>query len=237
MVSRLDFEQRYGIKMMSAYGLTDYCLGAAYNTRSRRDKLGSAGLPRRGVTLRIVDDDDIELPNGTPGEIVMRSDHPWGASLGYYKQPEATAASRRNLVPYRRSRLDRRRRLCLVHRPDQGRDPAPRREHLGLEVEEVIRTHPAVAEAAVYPVRADGGEDEVAVSLVLRAGVPYSPEALIGHCNRNLAYFMVPRFVEVVSAMPMTLSMKVEKYKLRAAAEANLAAFWDRERAGIRLDR
>ena len=234
------FEQRFGMTIMSAFGLTDYCLGAAYNTRSRRDKLGSCGLPRTGIDIRIVDEDDFDVPAGTPGEIVMRNNNPWGASLGYYKQPEATIQSRRNLWFHTGDRgwIDE---DGYVWYTDRIKDAIRRRgENISaFEVEEVIRTHPAVADVAVYPVRADTSEDEVAATITLRAGAgaQFSYESLLAHCNRNLAYFMVPRYVDIAQEMPSTLSQKIEKYKLRQRAEANLSALWDRERAGIAVNR
>lgn len=233
-----DFEARYGIRIMSAYALTDYCLGAAYNTRSDRAKLGSSGTIRANVDLRIVDEDDLPVPPGVSGEIVMRHRVPWAASLGYYKAPEATLASRRNLWFHTGDRgwIDE---DGYVWFRDRIKDSMRRRgENISaFEVEEVIRSHPAVVEVAAYPVRAETSEDEVAVSVIVRPGVQWSPEDLIAHCSRNLAYFMVPRYVQVIDAMPTTLSQKVEKYKLRANAEKNLGALWDRERAGIRVDR
>jgi crotonobetaine/carnitine-CoA ligase len=233
------FEERFGMQIMSAFGLTDYCLGSAYNTQSRRDKLGSCGLPRTGVEVRIVDADDFDMPAGTPGEIVLRNHNLWGASLGYYKQPEATVASRRNLWFHTGDRgwIDE---DGYVWYTDRIKDAIRRRgENISaFEVEEVIRTHPCVADVAVYPVRADS-EDEVAATITLRPGTQdaFSHESLLEHCNRNLAYFMVPRYIEVADDMPATLSQKIEKYKLRQRAEANLGAFWDRERAGVQVAR
>ncbi len=234
------FEQRFGMTIMSAYGLTDYCLGSAYNTKSRRDKLGSCGQPRAGIDIRIVDEHDFDVPPGEPGEIVLRNNNPWGASLGYYKQPEATAASRRNLWFHTgdRGRMDADGYLWYT---DRIKDAIRRRgENISaFEVEEVIRTHPAVADVAVYPVRAETSEDEVAVTITLRPGAEekFSYQSLIEYCNQNLAYFMVPRYVQIAREMPMTLSQKIEKYKLRREAEANLSALWDRERAGIAIER
>jgi crotonobetaine/carnitine-CoA ligase len=226
--------------IMSAFGLTDYCLGSAYNTKSRRDKLGSCGLPRTGVQVRIVDEDDFDVPAGTPGEILLRNDNPWGASLGYYKQPEATLQSRRNLWFHTGDRgwIDA---DGYVWYTDRIKDAIRRRgENISaFEVEEVIRTHPHVADVAVYPVRAETSEDEVAATITLRPGAAadFSYDDLLAHCNRNLAYFMVPRYLEVAQDMPATLSQKIEKYKLRQRAEANLSALWDRERAGVAVTR
>ena len=233
-----EFEQRFGMPIMSAFGLTDYCLGAAYNTKSRRDKLGSCGLPRTGVDVRIVDEHDFDVPAGTPGEIVLRNNNLWGASLGYYKQPDATVASRRNLWFHTGDRgwIDE---DGYVWYTDRIKDAIRRRgENISaFEVEEVIRTHPAVGDVAVYPVRAETSEDEVACTITLRPGADYSPESLLQHCSTNLAYFMVPRYVQVVDDMPRTLSEKIEKYKLRKEAEADLGKLWDREKAGIQVKR
>jgi crotonobetaine/carnitine-CoA ligase len=234
------FEERFGMTIMSAFGLTDYCLGAAYNTKSRRDKLGSCGLPRAGIDLRVVDENDFDMAPGEPGEIVMRNNNPWGASLGYYKQPEATSASRRNLWFHTgdRGSIDA---DGYVWYTDRIKDAIRRRgENISaFEVEEVIRTYPAVSDVAVYPVHAETSEDEVAVTITLKPGESenFSYESLIKYCSHNLAYFMVPRYVQVAKEMPMTLSQKVEKYKLRREAESDLSALWDRERAGITITR
>ena len=234
------FEERFGMTIMSAFGLTDYCLGSAYNTKSRRDKLGSCGLPRTGIDIRIVDENDVDMAPGEPGEIVLRNNNAWGASLGYYKQPEATVASRRNLWFHTgdRGSIDADGYLWYT---DRIKDAIRRRgENISaFEVEEVIRTHPAVADVAVYPVRAETSEDEVAVTITLRSdvGTNFSYDSLIEYCSHNLAYFMVPRYVQIVKEMPMTLSQKIEKYKLRRQAEADLSALWDRERAGVTVER
>ena len=234
------FEERFGMTIMSAFGLTDYCLGAAYNTKSRRDKLGSCGLPRAGIDLRVVDENDFDMAPGEPGEIVMRNNNPWGASLGYYKQPEATSASRRNLWFHTgdRGSIDA---DGYVWYTDRIKDAIRRRgENISaFEVEEVIRTYPAVSDVAVYPVHAETSEDEVAVTITLKPGesANFSYESLIKYCSHNLAYFMVPRYVQVAKEMPMTLSQKIEKYKLRREAESDLSALWDRERAGITIAR
>ncbi len=235
-----ELEKRFGMSIMSAFGLTDYCLGSAYNTRSRRDKLGSCGLPRTGVQLRIVDVDDFDVPAGIPGEILLRNNNPWGASLGYYKMPEATIASRRNLWFHTGDRgwIDE---DGYVWYTDRIKDAIRRRgENISaFEVEEVMRTYPAIADVAVYPVRAETSEDEVAATVILRPGseASFSYEALLEHCNHNLAYFMVPRYIHVVDDMPKTLTQKIEKYKLRMQAESDLSRLWDRDRAGVKVMR
>lgn len=234
----LQFEERFGVRIFSAYALTDFGMGTNYNARSRRDKLGSVGLPRLNVELRVVDEYDQDVPAGTPGEIILRHKMPWCSTLGYYKAPEATLASRRNMWFHTGDRgvIDA---DGYVWFTDRLKDAIRRRgENISAyEVEEAIRSHPEVEDVAVYPVKADSSEDEVAASVIIKAGATLDEEGLVRHCNRNLAYFMVPRYVAFVTEFPRTVNSKIEKHKLRATAEADLSAIWDRERAGIVVTR
>jgi len=234
----LAFQERFGVTIMSAYGLTDYCMATAYSALHSRDKLGSCGLARNGVHVRIADENDLPLPPGTPGEIQIRSDNPWGAAIGYYKMPEASLAARRNMWFHTGDRgyLDA---DGFLYYKDRIKDAIRRRgENISaFEVESAVLSHPAVQVAAAYPVTADSTEDEVAVSVVLRPSLSLSEAELIEHCRKNLAYFMVPRYVEFVDALPMTLSQKVEKYRLKARAQDRLREMWDRVAAGIVLER
>lgn len=68
-------------------------------------------------------------------------------------------------------------------------------------------------------------------------GHSLTEEELIRYCADNMAYFMVPRFIEFVSALPKTMTEKVEKYKLKQDAQERLNQIWDREAAGIIVNR
>lgn len=232
------FQDRFGVTIMSAYGLTDYCMATAYSALHPREKLGSCGTARMGIQLRIADENDLELPPGVPGEILIRSDNPWGAAVGYYKMSEASLAARRNMWFHTGDRgyLDA---DGYLYFGDRIKDAIRRRgENISaFEVESALLSHPAVDSAAAYAVKADSTEDEVAVSVILRPGTTLTEPELIDHCRKNLAYFMVPRYVEFVDVFPMTLSQKVEKYRLRARAQERLEQMWDRVAAGIVLER
>ena len=234
----LQFEERFGVRILSAYALTDFGMGTYYNAKSRRDKLGSVGLPRANVQLRVVDDDDLDMPPGKAGEIILRHELPWCSTLGYYNAPAATLASRRNLWFHTGDRgvLDE---DGYVWFTDRLKDSIRRRgENISAyEVEEAIRSHNEVEDVAVYPVKAESSEDEVAVSVILKPGATLNEEGLVRHCNRNLAYFMVPRYVSIVTEFPRTPNSKIEKHKLRSGAEADLTVLWDRELAGIVVTR
>ncbi len=83
------------------------------------------------------------------------------------------------------------------------------------EVEQVLLAHPAVAQAAAFPVRSELAEDEVMAAIVLRAGETVAALELIDYCAPRMPYFAVPRYLEFVEALPVTENGKVQKFKLR----------------------
>ena len=101
----------------------------------------------------------------------------------------------------------------------------------------LIAKHPQVLEVAAVAVTSEMSEDEVMVYIVPKPGARPKHEEIIRFCNDNMAYFMVPRFVEFIDALPKTASEKIEKYKLKAWAEERRSQLWDREAAGISLRR
>jgi crotonobetaine/carnitine-CoA ligase len=233
-----DFEKRFGLKFTSLYALTDVCIVTITRENDPPEKWGSAGRPCDGIQVRIIDDDDIEVPPGKAGEIVVRSDDPWVLAQGYYNMPEKTLAAWRNLWFHTGDSgyMDEDGYLYFV---DRKKDAIRRRgENISsFEVEQIILKHSAVREVAAFPVASEHSEDEVMVSVVLREGRTLTPKDLVEFCQQNMSYFMVPRYVEFVDELPKTTTEKVEKYKLRESAEARQASLWDREAAGIKITR
>ena len=231
------FEERFGVRLTSVYALSDYGMGTLLGPEHPADKKRSAGLPAPNVEVVILDDEDLPVAAGTPGEICLRARDPWTTSQGYWKMPEATVAARRNLWFHTGDRgyLDGDGYLFFV---DRKKDAIRRRgENISSwEIEQVLQAHPDVAEVAAFPVRAES-EDEVMVTIVRRPDNALDEAAVVAYCQQHMAYYMVPRYVEFAPALPRTLTEKVEKYKLRAAAEAHMHDVWDRERAGIQVTR
>jgi carnitine-CoA ligase len=87
----------------------------------------------------------------------------------------------------------------------------------------------------VVPVPSELGEDEVLACVVLREGASLDPADLIRHCEPRLAYFAIPRYIELLDALPLTENGKVLKFVLRERGLTDAA--WDREAAGYTLQR
>lgn len=233
-----EFEKRFGLKVMSNYGLSDFGMATAFVPGAPASKLGSIGKARRNVELRVVDDDDFPCAPNVVGELVIRSQDPWRAATGYYKMPEATLAAHRNQWFHTgdRVRCDEDGYFWFV---DRKKDCIRRRgENISaFEVEQVIMLHPAVAHAAVFPVRTPDNDEEVGASVVLREGHTLAQADLVAHCATNMSYFMVPRYIELLAELPTTVNQKVEKFRLKQLMEVGLDKVWDREKAGIVLKR
>jgi crotonobetaine/carnitine-CoA ligase len=232
------FEKRYGLRITSLYSLSDFGMASMYGPDAPREKWRSAGRVIPEMAVAILDDDDVPVPPGQIGQICMRPNEPWFNRQGYYNMAEVFTKACRNLWFHTGDRgyIDEDGYLYFV---DRMKEVIRRRgENISaVEVENVISRHPAVAQVAVFPVRSEFSEDEVMACVVLHPGESLDAVQLVRHCEPSMAYFMVPRYVEFASELPMTPTGKVEKYKLRAHAEPRLAQIWDRDKSGIILQR
>ena len=176
------------------------------------------------------------MPDGTPGELLVRADEPYAFATGYFGAPEKTVEAWRNLWFHTGDRVIREA-DGYFRFVDRIKDAIRRRgENISsFEVEQVLLSHPAVAIAAAFPVRSSLAEDEVMVAVVLHPGQALAALDLIKYCEPRLPYFAVPRYVEFVEALPTTENGKVQKYKLSERGVGD--ATWDREAAGYTLKR
>ena len=226
--------RRYGFDYVSGFNMTELScpLITDVNVKIHR----SCGRPRSGVQCRIVDDNDIEVPAGTVGEFVVRSERPWDQMTGYLGDLEATATAWRNGwfhsgdLMYRNEAGD----FFFV---DRKKDAIRRRgENISsLEVEADVAAFPAVREVAAYGVTNPDGEEDVMVAVAPRPGETIDPKVLIDFLIPRMAHYMVPRYVRVEAALPKTPTNKIQKVELRR--EGVTPSTWDREAAGIVLKR
>ncbi|MEN9317274.1 MAG: hypothetical protein RIS35_3667 [Pseudomonadota bacterium] len=217
VIAQLDaFVRRFGIEAVATgYGLTEgsTILRAPMGTAEP----GLAGWLRPDFEARLVDGNDLEVADGEVGELVVRTRDPWSVMDGYHAMPEATVAAWRNQWLHTGDAFRREAggRWFFL---DRLKDAVRRRgENVSsFEVESQINEHPAVLESAVVAVRSDATEDEIKACVVLRPGQALGPEALLAFLDDRLPYFMVPRYVEFLDALPKTPTEKVRKQELRA---------------------
>jgi len=233
-----EFEARFQLGVVTWFSMTENFPITLYVPGDPPEKMASIGRPRGDADVRVVDDDDVEVPPGEVGELVFRPAEPWRVMLGYYELDAATLANNRNLWFHTgdRVRADEDGWLWYV---DRKKDSIRRRgENISAwELESIIGQHPAVSAVAAIAVPSEMAEDEVMVYVVPRDGERLTAEEIIRFCGGRMPYFMVPRYVDFIDELPRTPTEKVEKYKLRARARATLPRVWDRERAGMRISR
>jgi long-chain acyl-CoA synthetase len=207
------FEKRYGLPIFEGYGLSETSPVASFNPTDRPPRPGSIGQPIYGVQMRIVDEDDRELPPGKVGEIVIRGHN---VMKGYYKRPALTAEAMRGGW-FHTGDLGRRdeegyfyivgRKKDLIKRG--GLNIYPR------EVEDVLLAHPAVAEAAVVGIPDEVMGEEIKAFIVLEPDEVVDAEELIEYARSRMAAYKYPRYIEFRTELPKDAAGKVLKRQLK----------------------
>jgi long-chain acyl-CoA synthetase len=208
------FEMLTGGRIVEGYSLTEAMMATFVNPVKGTNKIGSVGLPLPDVEVRIVDaeDGDRQLESGVMGEVLIRAPQ---LMSGYWQNPEETALA---LQPHGPGGvwlhtgdlgyLDDEGYLFLVDRKkdlikSSGYQVWPR------EIEEVLASHPAVAEVGVAGVADATRGEYVHAWVVLRPGMNPTEEDLRTFCRQSLAPYKVPRCVEFRVDLPKTMTGKV----------------------------
>ncbi len=205
------FEETFSCLVIEGYGLSESTCRSTFNPPDQRRRAGSCGMPI-GNEMRVVDDDDNEVPDGALGEIVLRGEN---ILKGYYKNPDAYAIAFRNGwfhtgdVGYRDPDgfyfiVDRKSDMIIRG----GENIYPR------EIDEVLYEHPAVSAAAVVGVPDDLYGEEVAGFVVLREGIEATEEEVIEFCKARLADYKCPKTIRFVKDIPKGPTGKLLKREL-----------------------
>ncbi len=233
-----DFKRRFAIgKVLEYYGMTE--VGVVTMMPWDDVRPGSCGKAvSEWFDLRIADPEtDEELPAGQVGELLVRPRVPWAFNQGYWEMPDKTLEALRN-VWYHTGDALKRDAEGYYYFVDRMRDVIRRRATniSSYDIECVIAEHPDVTESAAVAVPSEfvGGEDEIKLCLVLRAGARLVPEEFLAWCEERLPHFAVPRYLVAVPEFPRTPNNKVQKYLLRQPDVTGAA--WDRVAAGYRLE-
>ena len=197
-------------------------------------EFGSIGKPIEEFTSWIADDNGKPVPPRVVGEIVVKPKVPDVTMVGYFRDPERTSEVLRDGCVYTGD---------LGYMDEDGyfyysgrkKDSLRRRgENVSAwEVERVVNAHPAVEESAVVGVTSEMGEQEIRVFVQLAPRRNLEPLDLIKWCERDLAYYQIPRFVDFIAEFPRGPTQRIRKSDLPVA----LAASWDLEKSGYRIRR
>lgn len=211
-----EFQERFNVRVMEGYGLSETSPLATFNHFEKPSKPGTVGQAIFGVDVRCFDDDDNEVPRGERGEIVIRGTN---VMKGYYKRPEATADAFRNGWFHTGdigimddegyvSIVDRKKDMILRG----GYNIYPR------QLEDVIMTHPAVSLCAVIGVPDERLGEEVKAFLVLKQNQELTREDFIEWCKTQIAANKYPRHVEFRTELPIGNTGKIFKRALKEEA-------------------
>lgn len=211
-----EFESRFATHVSSeTYGQTEVLI-PSITRQSDSPRPGTAGRISPYFEVRLVDDEDCEVPLGSVGEITVRPRRAFGMFSGYWRNPEATVAAWGNLWHHTgdSARMDTDGYLSFV---DRKKDSMRRRgENVSsMELESAILVHPDVAEVAVHAVKSDLSEDDIKACIVLRAeAMPLQPKELFEFFRAQLPYFAIPRYVDIRAELPRNHMGRVLKFRL-----------------------
>jgi fatty-acyl-CoA synthase len=180
-------------------------------------RVGSVGRVHPHVEIKIVDEAGKMVPRGTPGELCTRG---YSVMIGYWEDEKATRTAidgARWMHTGDLATMDPGGYVNIVGRIKDmiirgGENVYPR------EIEEFLHTHPGVAEAQVIGVPSERYGEEVMAWVRVREGVRLGADELTEYCRGKIAGYKVPRWFKLVAAFPMTVTGKVQKFRMREMA-------------------
>ncbi len=212
--TRAAVTERFGSEVTAAlYGQTECCPLTFSPLRERASTNPfTCGRANPGLEVAILDDDDVAVPTGQPGEIVAKAIDRHALFGGYWKNPEATEGAFRGGWYHTGDAgiLEADGTLTFV---DRKKNVIRRRgENISsIELESAIATFPKVADVAVFAIRSEMLEDEVMATITLHEGESTTPEELFAFFKENLPYFAIPRYVDLSGEIPRNALNRVMK--------------------------
>lgn len=234
------FKERFGIPdVQQAYGQSEVpcrIFAAPDDGTPWRDN--AIGRPVPWLDVRLVDENDEDVPVGEVGEIVVRPKEPNLLFAGYFDAPDVTARTWRNLW-HHTGDLARAEPDGQYFFADRKKDYIryKGRNISMVEVEAVVAGHPDVAEVAAFGRQSAEleSEAELALAVVARAGASLVADGLARFINDHAPYYFVPRYIEIVEDLPRNAQFKTDKVSLRSRPLAD--GVWDRDTAGFEVSR
>lgn len=206
------FKQHYGLDVVDFWGLTEAVCHVTCPPIDGTGKLGSVGKALPGWKVKIVDDNAKELPPDQTGEIIVSGP----IMKGYYNNPQATAEAIRDGWLYTGDigRVDEDGCLFILGRKKEmiiakGQNIYP------SDIEDVLYTHPKVAEAAVVGIPDKLRGEVVRAVISLKEGEATTEEEIKRFCRKCMADYKVPKQVIFMDSLPKTANGKIRKEDLR----------------------
>ena len=208
-----EWRARTGVRIVRGYGMTELFRPLSYFSDDPTDHAECVGRAVPGVEIRVVDDAGRALPAGETGELHIRTP---AAMDGYLDRPEDTRAVFDDGW-FRTGDLARVTADGYVAIVGRQRERIKRGGYsvFPAEVEAVVLTHPAVAEAAAVGVPVETLGEEIAAFVTLRPGAATDADELIAWCRERLAAYKYPRRVVIVPELPKSSTGKILRARLR----------------------
>ena len=207
------FESRLGVPILEGYGLTETSPVVCANRPGAR-KIGTVGQALPGVRVKIIDESENVLPVGGEGEVCVQGPN---VMKGYYNLPQATQQSFTRDGWFKTGDIgvldpegyltirDRKKDMIIV----KGLKVFP------VMVEEVLLSHPSVAEAAVVGIPDSTGDEIIKAFVTLKQNQPVEKSELLKLCRKKLAPYQCPRDLEIRDSLPKNALQKILKRELR----------------------
>ena len=232
-----DFENRFRLKIQTAYSLTETAVAVMAPREGRRPRKKTPGVgivmehpdPNFQNEVKIIDETGAEASRNQPGQFIVKNA---AVMIGYYKNSEKTAETKKD---------------GWIHTGDLGyqdeegyfffvgrsKDVLRRKGELfsPAQIESVLNAHPQIEDSAVIGLPSDlgPGEDEVKAYVQPKSGQSPSPQEIIAWCSERLADFKVPRYIEFRTEFPRTPTSKIQKNILKAEKRNLTEGCYDRK--------
>jgi len=207
------FEEKFNVKILEGYGMSEGSPVVTFNQKSVGCKPGSVGTPVWGVQVKLVNADGVEVKRGEKGELIYRGHN---VMKGYYKKPEANAKTLKNGWLYSGdiATKDKDGFYYIVDRTKDmiiraGLNVYPR------EVEEVMMQHDAVSLVAVIGIPNEEKGEEIKAFVVLKPEIQVTEDELMLWTKERIADYKYPRVIKFIKNLPMSATGKILKKELR----------------------
>lgn len=207
------FQKKFGKMILEGYGLTETSPLVSVNTPSAK-KIGSVGKPIEGIRVKITDPQEKEVPVGEEGEICIRGEN---VTEGYFNQPEETMRAFTQDGWFKTGDVGSVDSEGFLYIRDRIKDMIIVKglKVFSAQVETVLLSHPAVAEAAVVGMPNPDGDETIKGFVVLKERSQIDKMELFKLCQEKLPAYKRPKEIEIRKELPKNALQKILKRELR----------------------